>query len=60
MGLRNLLTRKNEAGFRPLRKFEDSGSLIRYARPSKILFIALYMGFIFPFLRQILEVPLFE
>ena len=57
MGLRNLLDEEERSAFQFIKKsFKDSGSLIRYARPSKILFIALYMGFIFPFLRQILKI----
>ena len=57
MGLRNLLDEEERSAFQFIKKsFKDSGSLIRYARPSKVLFIALYMGFIFPFLRQILKI----
>lgn len=57
LGVRNLLDQKELSLFAFLRKtLRDSWSLIKYARPSKVLFIALYAGFLFPFLRHILKI----
>ncbi|MBP2620624.1 glycerophosphoryl diester phosphodiesterase membrane domain-containing protein [Streptococcus panodentis] len=57
LGLRNLLDKQERSVFQFLGKtLRDSWSLIRYARPGKVVFIALYTGFLFPFLRQILKI----
>ena len=57
MGVRNLLDKQERSIFQFIKQtFKDSWSLIKYARPSKILFIALYAGFLFPFLRHVLKI----
>ena len=57
MGIRNLLDQENRPVFAFLGKtFKDSFALVKKAGPGKMLFIVLYMGFLFPFLRQILKI----
>ena len=57
MGIRNLLDKENRPIFAFLGKtFRDSFAIVKKAGPGKLLFIVLYMGFLFPFLRQILKI----
>ncbi|RKV92999.1 MAG: glycerophosphodiester phosphodiesterase [Streptococcus sp.] len=57
MGIRNLLDKENRPVFAFLGKtFRDSFAIVKKAGPGKMLFIVLYMGFLFPFLRQILKI----
>ena len=57
MGIRNLLDEEDRPMFRFIGKtFRDSFAIVRKVGPTKMLFIVVYMGFLFPFLRQILKI----
>ena len=57
LGAHNLLTQQGSTLFAFTKKTVSDGfSLLKQVRPSKVAFVLLYIGLLFPFIRKILKI----